>query len=79
MSKEQVYNMMKAEGYLPGSMRWRHGSLNEHENEMDTIRFTTPDGRSFVAEYHTHTEANRTFSDVYDITEIDSKAQMIKG
>lgn len=79
MSKEQVYTQMKSQEYLPGSMRWRVGSLNEHQEEMDTIRFSTPDGRAYVVEYHTHTEANRTFSDVYDITEINAKEQMILG
>lgn len=79
MNKEQLYKLMKEEGYLPGSMRYRVGSLNEHQDKMDTIRFTTPDGRACVVEYHTFEEGQKTFSDVYDITEITPSNQLLNG
>lgn len=79
MSKESIYSAMKAQEFLPGSMRWRVGSLNEHADQTDRIRYVTPDGRSYVVEYHTHVESKKTFSDVYDIIEIDPALQMLKG
>lgn len=79
MSNEQIYKLMKEQEYLPGSMRWRVGSLNEHEDRIDTTRFVTPDGRAFVVEYVVHEDASKTYSDVFDITEIDPKQQMIRG
>lgn len=79
MSKETIYNLMKSQEYLPGSMRWRVGSINENAESTDHIRFTTPDGRAFVVEYHTFDEAKKTFSDVYDIIEINPANQMLKG
>lgn len=79
MSKESIYSAMKAQEFLPGSMRWRVGSLNENVDKTDRIRFVTPDGRSYVVEYHTHEESKKTFSDVYDIIEINPKEQVLKG
>lgn len=79
MSKESIYNAMKASEFLPGSMRWRVGSINENADQTDRIRYVTPDGRSYVVEYHTHQEAKKTFSDVFDIIEIDPKQQMVTG
>ncbi|AHK61412.1 hypothetical protein PJM36_0063 [Salmonella phage vB_SenM_UTK0005] len=79
MSKEQIYKLLKAQEYLPGSIRWRHGSLNEHADDMDRVRFTTPEGKSYVIEYHTFLEGHKTFSDVYDIIEINPAKQMIAG
>lgn len=79
MSKESIYNAMKASEFLPGSMRWRVGSINENVDQTDRIRYVTPDGRSYVVEYHTHQEAKKTFSDVFDIIEIDPKQQMVTG
>lgn len=34
MSKESIYSAMKASEFLPGSMRWRVGSLNEHADHQ---------------------------------------------
>ena len=79
MNKEQIYKMIKAQQFLPGACRWRVGSVNENEERTDRIRFTTPDGRACVVEYHTHDEGKKTFSDVYDIIEINPAEQMLKG
>lgn len=81
MSKESIYSAMEAQEFLPGSMRWRVGSLNEHADQTDRIRYVTPDGRSYVVEYHTHVEreSKKTFSDVFDIIEIDPANQVLKG
>lgn len=79
MSKESIYSAMKASEFLPGSMRWRVGSLNENADQTDRIRYVTPDGRSYVVEYHTHDEGKKTFSDVFDIVEIDPANQVLKG
>ncbi|WPJ72154.1 hypothetical protein DEEACLCL_00137 [Salmonella phage CRW-SP2] len=79
MSKERVYQQLKAQEYLPGSIRYRIGAFNENVNKMDTIRFATTDGKAYVIEYHTFTEKSKTFSDVFDIIEIDLDDQLIKG
>ncbi|WPJ48884.1 hypothetical protein RCIP0012_00102 [Klebsiella phage RCIP0012] len=79
MTKEQVYKLIKAQGFLPGVTRWRVGSLNEHEDQTDRIKFTTPKGGVYVVEYHTHTDAKRTLSDVFDIIEINPKDQLLRG
>lgn len=79
MNKEQIYQAMKQENYLPGSMRWRVGSVNENESSTDTIRFTTPDGKAYVVEYRTFEEGKKTFSDVFEIYEINTSKQTING
>lgn len=79
MKKETIYSMVKSQQYLPGSIRWRVGSINENEDRTDRTRFTTPDGRVYVIEYHTFEEGQKTFSDVYDVIEINPGDQILKG
>lgn len=75
-----VYNLIKSQNFLPGSIRHRIGSKPEHPDQLDTVRFTTPDGRVYVVEYHTAIDGKNTLSTVYDIIEIDDvKNGMIKG
>lgn len=77
--KERVYKQMKAEEFLPGVIRWRVGAFNEHVDKMDRIRYVTPDNKTYVLEYRTHSEKSKTYSDVFDIFEIDPMDQLISG
>lgn len=79
MSKEHVYQQLKSQEYLPGSIRWRVGAFNENSQDVDHIKFVTPDNRVYSIEYRTHTEKSKTFSDVFDIIEIDGKDHLLNG